>query len=74
MRWVREHYLRRVLVHTTDGATFDGLLQSSERAAVVLVQATYTSSATEQSVPLAGETYVPRERIAFMQRPGGEGK
>lgn len=69
MRWVREHYLRRVLVHTNDGSTFDGLLQASERAAVILVNASYLSAETEQPVPLAGETYIPRERIAFMQRP-----
>jgi len=68
MRWTREHYLRRILVHTVDGATFDGLLHSSEKAAVVLVQATYAPRDSEGSIPLGGETYIPRERIAFMQR------
>lgn len=70
MRWVREHYLVRVLVHTTEGDTFDGLLQASEREAIILVNATFHDSGSEQVVPLAGETYVPRNRIAFMQKPG----
>lgn len=69
MRWVREHYLKRVLVHTLEGATYDGLLQASERAAIVLVEAKYHGPGDESAVPLAGETYIPRERIAFMQRP-----
>lgn len=70
MRWVREHYLKRVLIHTKEGDTFDGLLQSSEREAVILVNAQYHGAGAEQAVPLAGETYVPRAQIAFMQRPG----
>lgn len=69
MRWTREHYLKRVLIHTVEGDTFDGLLQSSERAAVILVDAKYHGSGQEQPVALAGQTYVPRERIAFMQKP-----
>ncbi len=69
MRWLRESYLTRVLIHTREGDTYDGLLHGSERGAVLLVNASFHAADSEHSVPLAGETYIPRERISFLQKP-----
>ena len=69
-RWVKKHQLQRVLVHTVGNETIDGLLLGEEPGAIILVQSSFVDSSDSAGpVPMAGEVYVPRGRVAFIQKP-----
>lgn len=70
-RWIRDRRLEQVLVHTVGGDTIAGALLRAERDAIILVQARFFdgNEGSAASVPMAGEVYVPRERVAFIQKP-----
>lgn len=56
----------RVRVHLTNAQTVDGVVSRSDREWVVLVDARLLSE--KDPAVLAGETWIPRERVAFAQR------
>lgn len=57
----------RFVVTLKTGETFDGLLDDWDDRTVCLVDG-HAVSETE-SVPVAGKLYLPREQVAYMQRP-----
>lgn len=63
--WLDGVTRRRVLVHTRDGQTIDGQLARVDRDGVVLAPATLADGPHD----LAGEVFVPQERIAWLQQP-----
>lgn len=65
--WFRRRRAFSVLVHTTGDETFQGVLVGEFRDGVALRHAKYHSG--EGDVPLAGEVFIPRSRIAFVQVP-----
>jgi hypothetical protein len=61
--WLDDAMRTRLLVQTRDGQTLDGSLVRVDADGIVLHPATY---GTEK---LAGEVWVARERVAWVQRP-----
>lgn len=69
VRWLRRQFLQRVLVHSSTGQTFEGLLAGSARDGLVLRAVTLLDDGGGK-VPLSGEIFVPREKVLFLQRIG----
>mgnify|MGYP000492361562 CR=1 FL=1 len=65
--WLDRVTAERIIVHTSDGVTYDGLLRETTVDGLLLAGA----KLIEQSgpTPLSGETFVPRSRVAMVQRP-----
>lgn len=63
--WVDEVTFRRVLVHTTDDSTFDGVLIRVEPELLVLADASNLDR--DDPVELAGEQWIDRSRVHFVQ-------
>lgn len=61
----------RVVVHTTDRQSIDGVLREVAKDGVVLLNARYLD-APDGPEPLHGDVYIPRERVAFVQVREGE--
>jgi len=68
-RLLRAAHLERFVVTLTSGETFDGLLADADDNSVKLVGAYAVSD--KESVSVDGDLYLPREKIAYMQNPGG---
>lgn len=68
-RLLRAAHLERFVVTLTTGESFDGLLADADDNSVKMVGA-HAVSDTE-SVAIDGDIYLPREKIAYMQNPGG---
>jgi len=68
-RLLRAAHLERFVVTLTTGETFDGLLADADDNSVRLVGAHAISE--KESVSIDGEIYLPRDKIAYMQNPGG---
>jgi hypothetical protein len=68
-RLLRAAHLERFVVTLTTGETFDGLLSDCDDNSVRLVGAHAVSD--KESVSVDGDIYLPREKIAYMQNPGG---
>jgi len=68
-RLLRAAHLERFVVTLTTGETFDGLLADADDNSVKLVGA-YAVSDSE-SVAVDGDLYLPRQKISYMQNPGG---
>jgi hypothetical protein len=67
-RWAPRLEKRKVIVHTTDGS-IDGVLMVSARDGLVMQSATYLDDGTGENPKLAGELFVPREKVSFIQVP-----
>ena len=63
--WLKRQILTRVLIHTTDGGTVEGILDVAARDGVVLRSPKYHEGETEHS--LQGTAFIPRERVGFVQ-------
>lgn len=64
-RWIDQVTHQRVLVHTTDDSSFDGVLVTVDVDAVVLADA--KSLDGPEPVGLAGQQWITRDRIKFVQ-------
>jgi hypothetical protein len=64
--WLRRATKTELLVHTVDERTIKGVLVETGREGLILRAAAYLEG--QSSIPLAGETYIPRERVAFVQK------
>jgi hypothetical protein len=69
MSWMNKRQGFRVVVHTTDDHTFEGTLTKVARDGLVLRAAVFVSSEGNEEMP--GETFVPRDRVSFVQVPTG---
>lgn len=65
-RWLESVTRRRLLVQTRDGQTIDGQLVRNDADGIVLQPAKLDSL----DRPLAGEVWIPHNRIAWVQQPG----
>lgn len=65
--WLERATRRRVMVQTTTGQTLDGHLAEADRHGLVLQPVKL-----EGGPPMAGQAYVPRERVAWIQQPPTE--
>lgn len=57
------------MVTLTSGETFDGLLMDADDKTVHLVDAQGVDGSNR--VKVDGGLFLPRDRVAYMQRPGG---
>ncbi len=69
-RLLRDRIHERFVVTLTDGAAFTGLLSELDERVVRLVDAA-TLGPNRQQIPVDGELFIERARIAYLQRPGG---
>lgn len=67
-RAIRAHLRDRFVVTMLDGDTFDGLVTDADEATLVVVDAGQLGSKGER-IPVDGVLYLPRGRVAYMQRP-----
>lgn len=67
--WLGTKVRRRVIVHTTDERSYDGLLELVADDGLILVGARMLS---EGGVTVAGEQFIPRPNVLFVQIPRGE--
>lgn len=63
--WLRRQLADEIVVHTTQGQTIRGWLEDVSRDGVILRAPRYVEG--EGSIPLAGELFIPRERVLFAQ-------
>ncbi len=69
-RVLSSRFRERVLVTTKAGATFDGILYSTDRFALVLRQASAVGEGENQTdLPLDGELILLLADVAWLQRP-----
>jgi hypothetical protein len=63
--WLEERLTRRIVVHTTDGQSVEGLLDRVVTDGLVLSTARYLD--TNPPTDLQGEIFLPRARVGFAQ-------
>jgi len=68
-RLLRQVHLQRFIVTLTSGETFDGLLADTDDNHIRFVDAYAVDEKSRQSID--GDLYLPREKIAYLQNPGG---
>ena len=68
--WLADLEAERLVVVTTEGKTFEGNLMAVAADGIVLTAAQLRD--TDQH-PLAGDVWIPREKIRLVQRPGVKG-
>lgn len=68
-RLIRDAFRERFVITLTTGETFDGLLQDVDATSVLIVDA-YVLEAPNNRTQVDGVLYLPRDRVAYMQRPG----
>ena len=62
--WLDRRSGERVLVHSTTEQTFEGVVREVNRHGVVLAAVRLVDA----GVDVAGEVWVPREKVLFVQR------
>lgn len=62
--WLERQVHRKILVHTIRDKSFEGILREECRDGVLLWNATLHA---KPPIPLSGDTFVPRQEIAFVQ-------
>lgn len=67
--WLGTKIRRRVIVHTNDERSYDGLLELVADDGLILVGSRMLS---EGGVTIAGEQFIPRSNVLFVQIPRGE--
>ena len=63
--WLKRQLADEVVIHTTESQTVRGWLEEVARDGVILRAARYVEG--EGEIPLAGELFIPRPKIAFVQ-------
>lgn len=63
--WLESVVTRRLIVHLTSGQSIDGSLVEIFPDGVVLRAARLLDG--DRPTPMGGETYIPREKVAFAQ-------
>ncbi len=64
--WLMRRRSERLLVHTTDGQSIEGLLRETGPDGLVLASPRLVDS----DVTLAGDLFVPKAKVLMIQRPG----
>lgn len=68
--WLERKIRHRIIVHTIDERSYEGLLELTAEDGVILVG---TRMLTEGGMQVAGEVFIPRSQVLFVQLPRGEG-
>lgn len=63
-RWFKRVLHERLIIHTLANLSIEGLLTEVGKDGIVL------KTAKMANTDLAGDIYIPREQVAFVQRPG----
>jgi hypothetical protein len=63
--WLRRRLADHVVVHLSDDTSIAGYLEEVARDGVILRAAQYLDA--ERPVAIQGETFIPRNRIAWVQ-------
>ncbi len=63
--WLASVTLRRIIVHTKDDRSIEGLLLEELPDGIVLKAAKLLEE--KSTVPLAGDTWIPRHQVSFVQ-------
>lgn len=69
--WLTRKLASSVTVHLTTGDSIAGYLEEVGRDGVILRAPRFLDA--EQHVPMAGELFVPREKVLFVQVQSGVG-
>lgn len=64
---LRQLLRERFVITLKTGETFDGLLDRWDESTIELLNAHAVSEKTR--LPVDGRVYVPRDQVAYMQRP-----
>lgn len=64
--WLASVLKKRIIVHLKNGATIEGTLMEVMSDGAILRAAKLLDDAGK-ATPMAGETFVPRENVAFAQ-------
>lgn len=67
-RLLKAHLRDRFVVTLTNGEAFSGLLDEWDERHVILVDASQVAEG-RAAVPVAGKLFLPRERVAYFQKP-----
>lgn len=65
-RWLKRVLRKRIIVHTRDDHSIEGVLWEQTRDGIILRAASLLGDG-QQKTSMAGETWIPRENIAFAQ-------
>jgi hypothetical protein len=65
--WLKRRTLHRVVVHTTEGSSFEAMLWKVTSDGAVLTQATYMDESGGGSVKLDGTVFIPKAKVYFVQ-------
>lgn len=66
-RALRRRLGQRVVVHTRDDRTIDGILVGTHVEALALASAVLLQPGEQPDIPLGGETLIPHENISLVQ-------
>lgn len=67
--WLEAVLTKRIIVHLTNEVTIDGSLVAQYDDGIVL-RAAKLMDGSPQGTAMAGEVFVPREKVAFAQLDG----
>lgn len=68
-RLLKQLLRERFVITMTDGAAFDGILDRVDESTLELVDA--GAIGENETVKVDGRIYLPRARVAYLQRPAG---
>ena len=64
--WLERVLKKRIVLHLVNDQSIEGVLMEQTRDGVIL-RASKLLAAGGKETPMAGETFVPREQVAFAQ-------
>lgn len=66
-RWFKRVLKKRIIVHTVTDQSIQGVLMEQTHDGVILRAAELLRAEGQKATSMAGETFIPREQIAFAQ-------
>ena len=69
-RLLKKLLRQRFIVTLLDGEAFSGLLDEWDESTVILLDVSTVPGTAGQPVKVQGSLILPRDRIAYMQKPG----
>jgi hypothetical protein len=66
-QWLSRVLKKRIVVHTRDDKSIQGVLMEQLADGVILRAALLLRDGSAPPTPMAGETWIPRENVAFAQ-------
>lgn len=69
-RWLESVIARRITVHTSTNASIEGSLASTTADGLLLKAARMLGGTDGKGTPMAGDVFIPRTNVAFVQLDG----